>query len=90
MVAKRLPNGCPKLKQTKLNETKSTVVVDGDTKWLSDRLTDEQWRKLSDQYYDLPELINYVDNQIDDVTEIKNPFKYIIAVAEKKGWERKK
>lgn len=70
---------------------KDNVVVEvpPEEKWLSNRLTDEQWEKLKAQYHDLKGLIDYVDNQVDDTMQIQNPFKYIIAVAEKKNWEKK-
>ena len=88
MGAKWLPDGCRKLTTTNTNKT--NVVEDSDSeKWLSNRLTDEQWTKLDNQYQELLELIDYVDNLVDDVSNIKNPFKYIIAIAEKKNWPRR-
>lgn len=70
---------------------KDSVVVEADTdkKWLSNRLTNEQWDKLSNQYHDVASLIDYVDNLIDDESDIKNPFKYIVSIAEKKNWPKK-
>ena len=71
---------------------KDNVVVEsgGVSQWLSNRLTDEQWEKLDNQYCDLPALIDYVDNQVDDPKDIENPFKYIIQVAENKKWQRRR
>ena len=82
-------NGCRKLNKTNINKT--NVVEDSNRgKWLSNRLTDEQWDKLSNQYDDIIGLIDYIDNLVDDASEISSPFKYIIAIAERKNWPRRK
>ena len=58
--------------------------------WLSDHLTEKEWDRLKRTFVDVPGLIDYVDNQITDTEEIEKPYQYILAVAERKGWKRKK
>lgn len=58
--------------------------------WLSDKLTEKEWARLKRTFVDVPGLIDYVDNQIIDTEEIEKPYQYILAVAERKGWKRKK
>ena len=88
MGARRLPNGCRKLTQTNINKTNDEEEA-GQGKWLSTRLTDEQWDKLNNLYDDLIGLIDYVDNLVDDPAAIVNPFKYILAIAGNKNWPRR-
>ena len=63
---------------------------EGVAECLSDRLTDDEWKRLDILYCRMTELLNYVDGYAIDFMDIKNPFKYIMQVAEDKNWPRRK
>ena len=90
LVANWLPTGCPKLTETKLNENK---LNQKQTNSVVENLTDEEWDRLDSMYEDIIGLIDFVDESINKRTDdsiIRNPFKYILAVAEANGWQRKR
>lgn len=70
-------------------EVKECIEIVSSSAWLSDALTSEEWDRLRNTFQDVLGLIDYVDSQVVDVKEIKKPYKYILGVAEKKGWPRK-
>ena len=72
-----------RLDQDSIKQTNYTV---------SDSLTMDEFNKLDSIYEDIIGLIDFVDDSInarDDKTEIKNPYKYVVAVAEANYWQRK-
>ena len=83
------PNRGNAQKVSTKQEEQEEQEISSSVKWLSDLLTNDEWDRLKRMYEDVPDLINYVDDLIVDPKEIKKPFKYICAVAEKKGWPRK-
>ena len=71
------------LDKNRLNQTNSIV----------DNLSDAEWDRLDGMYEDIVRLIDMVDDSIrqrSENTAIRNPFKYIIAIAEANGWNRKR
>jgi hypothetical protein len=70
------------------------VVVDArarvdECRWLSDRLTDDEWERLSRQYSDFTELVNRIDDQVTDPYSIKHPYAYFMQTANNLEWPRK-
>ena len=70
-----------KIKSIKSNQTETNLgsVCLG--------VSDDEWEKLDSIYEDLRGLIDFVDESKSG--EIRNPYKYIIAVAENHGWPKK-
>ena len=71
------------LDKNRLKQTNSVV----------NNLSDDDWDRLDSMYEDIIGLIDFVDESISkrsDDSIIRNPFKYILAVAEANGWQRKR
>ena len=74
------------------------VVVDArartrtreDGRWLSDRLSDDEWKRLDRQFEDLIGLVNRIDDQVTKPAEIQNPYRYYLQVANNMDWPRKR
>ena len=96
MDSKWIPNGTEMETVTKPNQTKDKLTKD---KLIESNQTetnlgsvclgvsDDEWEKLDSIYEDLRGLIDFVDESKSG--EIRNPYKYIIAVAENHGWPKK-
>lgn len=57
---------------------------------ISEVLNDAEWKILDNSYEDLLGLVDLVDLSAKDIYAIKHPLQYVVTVAEKKGWKRKR
>lgn len=53
-------------------------------------LSDEEWNLLDRTFYNLLDLIDLCDDSVHDLDSVKNPYKYVVTVANAKNWERKR
>jgi len=79
--------------QKKDNKDIKKVVVDAHARegcrWLSDRLSDDEWDRLDRQFDDMLPLIDRIDNQVVQTDGIENPYSYILTAANRMNWPRK-
>lgn len=63
---------------------------DGYTKSICDKLTEEDWDYLEQNYVDVKELIDLIDRRLGtNISSIRNPFSYILKVAKDERWMTK-
>lgn len=83
----------PRTRQKKDNKDIKKVVVDARARegcrWLSDRLSDDEWNRLDRQFDDMLPLIDRIDNQVVQTDGIENPYSYILTAANRMNWPRK-
>ena len=70
------------------------VVVDArarasGSRWLSDRLSDDEWHRLDRQFDLFLELIDRIDDQVTDPDAIESPYAYFLRAANNLNWPRK-
>ena len=86
---KRTSDGHDRIKEYKDKK----VVVDARARegcrWLSDRLSDDEWNRLDRQFDDMLPLIDRIDNQVVQTDGIENPYSYILTAANRMNWPRK-
>lgn len=63
-------------------------IDDESSGWLSDGLSSSEWKKLKQRFDNIVGLIDLVDS-LATPEEVKKPYKYIVKVAEDRGWPEK-
>lgn len=96
--AQQMPNKCPTSAQPvpTIQEYKEDkeVVVDArarasGSRWLSDRLSGDEWNRLDRQFDLFLELIDRIDDQVTDPDAIESPYAYFLRAANNLNWPRK-
>ena len=76
--------------QSQIQEIEKEIEIESDLHSICDRLSDEEWDALDNQFQDLNDLIDLIDGRLGlNISSVKNPYSYILKVAKDERWATK-